>query len=96
MIYFIVYDCSEVCVISVRASVIVYDDVSKKWVPGGHSQGLSKVQIYQHMEKNTFRVVGRKLQDHEVKSSSCAHDCNQSVFMALVFVVFLASVRLIL
>jgi len=45
---------------------MVYDDVNKKWVPAGSSHGLSKVHIYHHFINNTFRVVGRKLQDHEV------------------------------
>lgn len=45
---------------------MVYDDIQKKWVPSGSSSGLSKVQIYHHQQNNTFRVVGRKLQDHEV------------------------------
>lgn len=45
---------------------MVYDDMQKKWVPSGSSSGLSKVQIYHHQQNNTFRVVGRKLQDHEV------------------------------
>lgn len=45
---------------------MVYDDVQKKWIPSGTSSGLSKVQIYHHQTNNTFRVVGRKLQDHEV------------------------------
>lgn len=45
---------------------MVYDDVQKKWIPSGTSSGLSKVQIYHHQQNNTFRVVGRKLQDHEV------------------------------
>ncbi|KAK2184312.1 hypothetical protein NP493_270g01021 [Ridgeia piscesae] len=45
---------------------MVYDDGNKKWVPSGSSQGLSKVHIYHHSVNNTFRVVGRKLQDHEV------------------------------
>ncbi len=49
-----------------RASVMIYDDGNKKWVPSGSSQGLSKVQIYHHSVNNTFRVVGRKIQDHEV------------------------------
>jgi len=35
-------------------------------VPSGSSQGLSKIHIYQHTVNNTFRVVGRKLHDHEV------------------------------
>lgn len=45
---------------------MVYDDGQKKWVPSGSSSGLSKVHIYHHQQNNTFRVVGRKLQDHEV------------------------------
>ncbi|PNF37426.1 hypothetical protein B7P43_G16028 [Cryptotermes secundus] len=57
---------SEQSIASARASVMVYDDVSKKWIPSGTSSGLSKVHIYQHQINNTFRVVGRKLQDHEV------------------------------
>ncbi|XP_042221690.1 protein enabled-like isoform X2 [Homarus americanus] len=57
---------SEQSVCSARASVMIYDDVNKKWLPSGTSTGLSKVHIYQHTVNNTFRVVGRKLQDHEV------------------------------
>ncbi|XP_064484419.1 vasodilator-stimulated phosphoprotein-like isoform X8 [Ornithodoros turicata] len=57
---------SEQSVAAVRASVLVYDDHNKKWVPSGSSSGLSRVHIYQHTVNGTFRVVGRKLQDHEV------------------------------
>ncbi|KAI8116883.1 Protein enabled [Lucilia cuprina] len=57
---------TEQSIIGARASVMVYDDNQKKWVPSGTSSGLSKVQIYHHQQNNTFRVVGRKLQDHEV------------------------------
>ncbi|XP_044753105.1 protein enabled isoform X3 [Coccinella septempunctata] len=57
---------SEQSIASARASVMIYDDINKKWVPSGTSSGLSKVHIYQHTVQQTFRVVGRKLQDHEV------------------------------
>merc|ERR1740128_97275 len=57
---------SEVSIASARASVMVYDDSNKRWVPSGTSSGLSKVHIYHHQTNNSFRVVGRKLQDHEV------------------------------
>lgn len=57
---------SEVPICQARANVMTYDDINKKWIPSGSSPGLSKVQIYQHTVNNTFRVVGRKLQDHEV------------------------------
>ncbi|GBP06366.1 Protein enabled [Eumeta japonica] len=45
---------------------MLYDDSLKRWVPSGSSSGLSKVHIYHHTQHNTFRVVGRKLNDHEV------------------------------
>ncbi|GFR08338.1 protein enabled [Trichonephila clavata] len=57
---------SEQSVASARASVMVYDSTLKKWIPSGLSSGLSKVHIYHNVENNTFRVVGRKVQDHEV------------------------------
>lgn len=57
---------SETSIASARASVMIYDDNSKKWIPSGSSSGLSKVHIFKHVINNTFRVVGRKLQDHEV------------------------------
>ncbi|XP_074663206.1 uncharacterized protein LOC141915538 isoform X2 [Tubulanus polymorphus] len=56
----------EHSVVNARASVMLYDDPNKRWVASGQSQGLSKVHIYHHSVNNTFRVVGRKLQDHEV------------------------------
>ncbi|XP_048524846.1 protein enabled isoform X2 [Dendroctonus ponderosae] len=60
------YWANETSIASARASVMIYDDINKKWVPSGTSSGLSKVHIYQHQVHQTFRVVGRKLQDHEV------------------------------
>ena len=58
--------CSEQSIASARASVMIYDESNKKWVPSGSSSGLSKVHIYHHGVNNTFRVVGRKLHDQEV------------------------------
>ncbi|XP_077302767.1 protein enabled-like [Arctopsyche grandis] len=60
------YWANEQSISSARASVMVYDDSLKKWIPSGTSSGLSKVHIYHHTQHNTFRVVGRKLHDHEV------------------------------
>lgn len=60
------YKMNEQSVASARASVMYYDSASKKWIPSGTSSGLSKVHIYHHTENNTFRVVGRKVQGHEV------------------------------
>jgi len=45
---------------------MIYDEGNRRWVPSGSSHGLSKIHIYQHTINNTFRVVGRKLHDHEV------------------------------
>uniref|UniRef100_A0A4W5NAZ4 Ena/VASP-like protein n=1 Tax=Hucho hucho TaxID=62062 RepID=A0A4W5NAZ4_9TELE len=50
-----------------RASVMVYDDGSKKWVPiKPGQQGFSRINIYHNTGNNTFRVVGVKLQDQQV------------------------------
>ncbi|XP_067938439.1 vasodilator-stimulated phosphoprotein-like isoform X1 [Watersipora subatra] len=57
----------EHSIVAVRASVMVYDDMQKKWLPSGASPGgISKVHIYHHPSNATFRIVGRKVQDHEV------------------------------
>jgi len=52
--------------VAVRASVMIYDDTNKCWITSGVTPGISKVHIYRHPVNNTFRVVGRHLQDHEV------------------------------
>lgn len=57
----------EQSIASARAQVMIYDDLNKKWMPSGTSHGLSKVHIYHHFINSTFRVVGRKLGDHEVR-----------------------------
>ena len=64
------YLFSEHSIAAARASVMLYDDSLKKWVPSGASTGLSKVHIYHHSVNNTFRVVGRKIQDHEVSGQN--------------------------
>ncbi|KAK1796179.1 hypothetical protein P4O66_008875, partial [Electrophorus voltai] len=58
--------CSEQSICQARAAVMVYDDANKKWVPAGGSTGFSRVHIYHHTGTNAFRVVGRKIQDHQV------------------------------
>ncbi|NXK65644.1 ENAH protein, partial [Sylvietta virens] len=60
------YINSEQSICQARAAVMVYDDANKKWVPAGGSTGFSRVHIYHHTGNNTFRVVGRKIQDHQV------------------------------
>jgi len=60
---------SEHSVVTARASVMLYDDINKRWVASGSSQAVSKVHIYHHPVNNTFRVVGRHPHDHEVSHS---------------------------
>ncbi|XP_066280082.1 vasodilator-stimulated phosphoprotein-like isoform X3 [Branchiostoma lanceolatum] len=57
---------SEVSIAQSRASVMIYDDANKKWIPAGGSSGISRVHIYHHQVNSTFRVVGRKQNDHQV------------------------------
>lgn len=58
---------SEQSICQARASVMVYDDSSKKWVPiKAGQQGFSRINIYHNTSTNTFRVVGVKLQDQQV------------------------------
>ncbi|XP_051878298.1 ena/VASP-like protein isoform X5 [Pristis pectinata] len=60
-------DFSEQSICQARASVMVYDDSSKKWIPAKPGQqGFSRVNIYHNTSNNTFRVVGMKLQDQQV------------------------------
>ena len=66
---------------------MIYDDLNKKWVPSGTSHGLSKVHIYHHFINNTFRVVGRKLQDHEVRTLSLNLSGGQKKSLLKTFVV---------
>lgn len=63
----ILFFYSEQSICQARAAVMVYDDANKKWVPAGGSTGFSRVHIYHHTGNNTFRVVGRKIQDHQVR-----------------------------
>ena len=42
--YFLSDKRPEQSIAAARASVMVYDDINKKWVPAGSSHGLSKVE----------------------------------------------------
>lgn len=71
---------SEQSVVAVKAAVMIYDEGNRRWMPSGSSQGISKIHIYQHVVNNTFRVVGRKLQDHEVR---CLCMCSSSFYVCV-------------
>lgn len=64
------FSTSEQSICQARASVMVYDDASKKWVPiKPGQQGFSRINIYHNTANNTFRVVGVKLQDQQVRDA---------------------------
>ncbi|KAI1237607.1 hypothetical protein IHE44_0013689, partial [Lamprotornis superbus] len=66
-VYHNIADENEQSICQARASVMVYDDTSKKWVPiKPGQQGFSRINIYHNTATNTFRVVGVKLQDQQV------------------------------
>ncbi|XP_069602259.1 vasodilator-stimulated phosphoprotein isoform X1 [Ranitomeya imitator] len=58
---------SETPVITARATVMVYDDSSKKWINAGTGPaGHSRVQLYYSAGGQSYRVVGRKQPDQQV------------------------------
>lgn len=61
---------SESSICQARATVMIYDDGNKKWLPAGAGpQAFSRVQIYHNPTNNAFRIVGRKMQtDQQVRT----------------------------
>uniref|UniRef100_A0A667WSG6 WH1 domain-containing protein n=1 Tax=Myripristis murdjan TaxID=586833 RepID=A0A667WSG6_9TELE len=63
---------SESSICQVRATVMVYDDTNKRWVPvGSDSPAFSRIQIYHNPATNTYRVVGRKMQADQQVVINC-------------------------
>uniref|UniRef100_H3C448 Vasodilator stimulated phosphoprotein n=1 Tax=Tetraodon nigroviridis TaxID=99883 RepID=H3C448_TETNG len=59
--------CSESSICQARATVMIYDDGNKKWLPAGAGpQAFSRVQIYHNPANNAFRIVGRKMQTDQL------------------------------
>ncbi len=56
---------AEQSVASARAAILYFNAQDKKWMPAG--TGYSRVDLYKHTEKGTYRVVGRNMQDKTVK-----------------------------
>ncbi|NWV66269.1 VASP protein, partial [Malurus elegans] len=53
---------SERVLCSARATVLLYDDAQKLWVPaGGPPQSPSCVQLFHQPGTHSFRLVGRRL-----------------------------------
>ena len=57
---------SERSVVAGKATVVLYDDASKKWVPSGGVSGAANVIVLINDSNNQSRVVGRRLEDKEV------------------------------
>ncbi|XP_028274647.1 vasodilator-stimulated phosphoprotein isoform X2 [Parambassis ranga] len=63
---------SESSICQARATVMIYDDGNKKWLPAGTGpQTFSRVQIYHNPTNNAFRVVGRKMQTDQQVVINC-------------------------
>ncbi|TWW74221.1 vasodilator-stimulated phosphoprotein-like isoform X2 [Takifugu flavidus] len=63
----------ETSICQVRATVMLYDDTNKRWMPAGSEPpSFSRVQIYHNTAANTFRVVGRKIQADQQVVINCA------------------------
>ena len=45
---------------------MLYNNQRKEWEHSGGSGGISRVHLYHHPINNTYRIVGRKVQDHAV------------------------------
>lgn len=57
---------SEKSIVQARASVMLYNNERREWEHSGGSQGISRIQVYHHPLNNTYRIVGRKVQDQTV------------------------------
>ncbi|XP_037124425.1 vasodilator-stimulated phosphoprotein isoform X1 [Syngnathus acus] len=63
---------SESSICQARATVMIYDDSNKKWLPAGTGpQTFSRVQIYHNPSNNAFRIVGRKMQTDQQVVINC-------------------------
>ncbi|XP_051934498.1 vasodilator-stimulated phosphoprotein isoform X3 [Hippocampus zosterae] len=63
---------SESSICQARATVMIYDDGNKKWLPAGAGpQTFSRVQIYHNPSNNAFRIVGRKMQTDQQVVINC-------------------------
>ncbi|XP_028321020.1 vasodilator-stimulated phosphoprotein isoform X1 [Gouania willdenowi] len=63
---------SESSICQARATVMIYDDGNKKWLPAGAGpQTFSRVQIYHNPTNNAFRIVGRKMQTDQQVVINC-------------------------
>lgn len=63
---------SEQSICQARATVMMYDDGSKRWLPAGSgAQAVSRIHVFQNPSNNSFRVVGRKQQADQQVVINC-------------------------
>ncbi|NXD32368.1 VASP protein, partial [Spelaeornis formosus] len=63
---------SERVLSSARASVLLYDEAQKLWVPaGGAPGGPSCVQLFHQPGSRSFRLVGRRLHPEQQVVLNC-------------------------
>ncbi|NWR95987.1 VASP protein, partial [Furnarius figulus] len=63
---------SERVLCSARATVLLYDDAQKLWVPaGGPPQTPSCVQLFHHPGTQSCRLVGRRLNPEQQVVLNC-------------------------
>lgn len=55
----------EDILISCKATAMIYNDAQKKWLHCA-SNGPAKIQLLVATDTQTYRIVGRQIQDHEV------------------------------
>ena len=60
------YIFRERSVAQARASVMIYNNDSKKWEHAGGTAGISRVHVYFNPNNSSYRIVGRKANDNEV------------------------------
>nr|CAI9702621.1 unnamed protein product [Rangifer tarandus platyrhynchus] len=64
---------SETVVCTSWATVMLYDDSNKRWLPAGTGpQAFSRVQIYHNPTTNSFRVVGCQMLPDQQVVINCA------------------------
>uniref|UniRef100_A0A8U7N2Y0 Uncharacterized protein n=1 Tax=Corvus moneduloides TaxID=1196302 RepID=A0A8U7N2Y0_CORMO len=63
---------SEQVLCSARASVLLYDEGQRQWVPaGGPPQSPSCVQLFHQPSTHSFRLVGRRLHPEQQVVLNC-------------------------
>ncbi len=55
-------------------AVLTFAKETQKWTPSGPGNGASRVTLYKHVDNNTYRIVGRNLNDKQASSTTILID----------------------